>query len=144
MNPVQKTFIVLALLLSAPAIAQTAADNARAVSRMMEADANHDGQVSRVELVQWRAANFARFDRNGDGLLSPDDIPAFLRTSSIGIQLAGMIKQYDTNADGRLTRTEFVDGPTPLFDLADSNHDAVVTKAEIDAATMQLRPKGNG
>lgn len=132
------------LMLAAPAFAQTAADNARAVSRMMEADANHDGQVTRAELVQWRAANFVRFDRNGDGLLSPDDIPPIFRASSIGMQLAAMIKQYDANADGRLSRPEFVDGPTPLFDLADVNHDAVVTKAEIGATTARLRASRNG
>lgn len=137
-----KILLLATLLIASPAVAQTVTGTADAVSRMMEADANHDGQVTRAELVAWRSANFARFDRNRDGLLSIDDIPAFLRSSSIGTQLAGMIKQYDANGDGRLTRAEFVDGPTPLFDLADTNHDGVVTKAEIDAATARLRAGG--
>ncbi len=131
-----------ALFIITPATAQQAADAAQAMARMMEADANHDGKVTRAELIMWRASNFVRFDRDRDGVLAPDDIPAFLRASSVGLQLESMIKQYDTDADRRLSRAEFVDGPTPLFDLADANHDGCVTKAEADAATVQLRAGG--
>lgn len=135
----RRSLSFFALCIAAPAAAQQAADAAQAIARLMEADANRDGQVTRAELVSWRSANFSRFDRNGDRVVSIDDIPAFLRASSMGDQLASMIKQYDANGDGRLTRAEFVDGPTPLFDLADTNHDGVVTKTEADAAAAKLR-----
>ncbi len=135
----QRSLLFFALSVAAPAAAQQAADAAQAIARLMEADANRDGQVTRAELISWRSANFTRFDRNGDRMVSIDDTPAFLRASSIGDQLASMIKQYDANGDGRLTRAEFVDGPTPLFDLADANHNGVVTKAEADAAAAKLR-----
>ncbi|MFM9829461.1 MAG: EF-hand domain-containing protein [Sphingomonas sp.] len=133
------SLLLSALLVSSAAVAQPTADSASTMARLLEADANHDGQVTRPELIGWRSANFARFDRNRDGVLSSDDVPAFLRASSIGIQLTGTIKQYDANADGRLTRAEFVGGPTPLFDMADANHDGIVSKAEVDAAAAKLR-----
>lgn len=135
----RKMIAAVALVMSTPTLAQQSADSASAMARLMEADANRDGQVTRAELIIWRSANFARFDRNHDGLLAPDDIPALLRSSAVGVQLAGMIKHYDGNGDNRLTRAEFTDGPTPLFDLADANHDGLVTRAEVDAATAQMR-----
>lgn len=135
-----RSFVPLLLIcIASPVSAQQVANAAQAVARLMEADTNRDGRVTRAELISWRSANFARFDRNGDGVLSIDDIPTFLRASSIGAQLSAMIKQYDANADGRLARAEFIDGPTPLFDLADANHDGLVTKAEADAAAAKLR-----
>lgn len=139
----RKILLFSAMLMATPAIAQQAADSARTIERMMEADANRDGKVTRDELISWRSANFARFDRNQDGQLASDDIPMFLRSSAIGSQLTGMIRQFDGNGDGRLARAEFVNGPTPLFDLADANHDGVVTKAEADAAAAQLRASGS-
>ncbi len=127
---------------AAPPASAPVAASAATLARLMEADTNRDGQVSRPELIAWRAASFARFDRNGDGSLSLDDIPSFLRGAPIGSQMADLIRQYDANADGRLARAEFVTGPTPLFDLADANHDGLATKAEVDAAAARLRAIG--
>jgi Ca2+-binding EF-hand superfamily protein len=50
--------------------------------RLMEADANHDGLVSRAEFHLWRQSQFLRIDRNGDGFLSREDVPALLSAAS--------------------------------------------------------------
>lgn len=130
--------VVLAAL-AMPAFAQPPADRAAMLERMMEADANHDGQVTRAELIAWRAANFTRFDRNGDGVLSDADMPRFARMTALGDQFDAMKAQFDVNHDGRVTRDEFVNGPTILFDFADANKDAVLTKAEVQAAAQRQR-----
>ncbi len=48
--------------------------------RLMEADANTDGKVSLEEaktaMPNMDSEAFARFDRNGDGFIAPDDRPA--------------------------------------------------------------------
>ncbi len=129
-----KPTIALSLLLAfgaSPALAQS---GATLIDRMREADANRDGVVARTELIASRTTSFARFDRNRDGVLSDSDIPWIMRSSSVAVQFATMKTQFDSNRDGRVSRIEFVSGPTPLFDSADTNRDNRLTRAEIDIA----------
>ena len=50
------------------------------MERLMASDANKDGKVSFAEaktvVIDMDAEGFARFDRNGDGFIAPDDRPA--------------------------------------------------------------------
>lgn len=101
-------------------------------ARLMEADANNDGMVSRAEFLAWRKDQFARIDRNGDGYVTADDVPAML-AGRMGPRVAMLVQAFDTDHDGRVSAHEFIDGPTPGFDLADANHDGMVTRAEVAA-----------
>lgn len=130
MRPTRALPMILTIV-ATPALAQS---SATMIDRMREADANRDGIVTRPELIASRTANFARFDRNRDGVLSDSDIPWIMRGSAIATQFTTMKAQFDTNRDGRVSRDEFVGGPTPLFDAADSNRDNRLTRAEIDSA----------
>jgi len=125
--------------LPAPGVAQVTADPADLIARMDQADANEDGVITRAELIDWRKANFTRFDRNRDGALSDADVPTFLRGTSIGAQFDQLKAQFDANRDGRVTREEFVGAPTVLFDAADSNRDNQLTRSERDAAVAAAR-----
>lgn len=126
-------FLLLLIALPTVAFAQSA-DRAAIIARMSQADANRDGNVTKGELIAWRTSNFARFDRNRDGVLSDSDIPAFVRGTSIGAQFDALKTQFDVNRDDRVTRDEFVSGPTVMFDYADANRDNILTRAEIDIA----------
>ena len=57
-----------------------------------------------------------------------------------------LVEAFDTDGDHRVSRAEFVEGPTPGFDLADANHDGLVSKAEAsamrDAARARARARG--
>lgn len=131
--------ITLAIMGAAPAVAQTAADRAAIIERLSQADADGDGAITRAELIASRAANFARLERNGDGVLSDADIPVFLQATSAGAQFNLLKTQFDANRDGKITRDELVKGPTVFFDLADANHNNVVTDAELKAAAAAVR-----
>lgn len=126
-------FLLLLIALPTVAFAQSA-DRAAIIARMSQADANRDGNVTKGELIAWRTANFARFDRNRDGVLSDSDIPSFVRGTSIGGQFDALKTQFDVNRDGKVTRDDFVSGPTVMFDYADTNRDDILTRAEIDIA----------
>lgn len=119
-----------------------AQDSSLMLDQLRAADANRDRKITKAELTTFRAANFTRIDRNGDDVLTERDIPAFLRTEGGPIDLAGLTAQFDSNRDGKVSRDEFVNGPTLVFDRADSNRDGVLTIDELDAAVASAKAKG--
>lgn len=136
-----KRIVLLAALMSAfaaPAFAQ-AGDPSRMIERLRQADANNDGAVSRTEFANHRAGQFTRFDRNGDGYITEDDIPRFAARRAGAGDAHSMVGQFDANKDGRVSQSEFVNGPTLVFDRVDSNSDNLATEAEFTAALETAR-----
>jgi Ca2+-binding EF-hand superfamily protein len=132
------------LILSAACLAAMAVTSAHAASRtpgaaLEKADTNHDGYVTREEFKASRAAQFARLDRNGDGAVMLSEYPRLAKSNGARAQkLKMVIGHADRDGDGKVTRAEFVDGPSPLFDRADSDHDGRLSSAESAAVREQL------
>jgi Ca2+-binding EF-hand superfamily protein len=109
------------------AVQQAPVRQATAADTFAAMDTDHDGKVTRAE---WKgnAIGFAMLDRNGDGVLSGDELKpadhAPARDSS-----ADTFAKLDRNHDGRLTRAEW-QGDAKEFDLRDRDHDGVVTRDE--------------
>ena len=93
------------------------------------ADANHDGMITRNELIAWRNAEFDRFDRNHDGYIDISDAPRFAAQARARLDEARTA--FDLNHDGRISRAEFASGPTPMFDMADLDHNNVLDAYEL-------------
>ena len=131
------------LILSACLVVM-AASTAQAASRtpgaaLDKADANHDGYITRDEFKASRAAQFARLDRNSDGVVSLSEFPRLAKSARPKAQtLKAVITHADRDGDGRVTRAEFVDGPAPLFDRADRDHDGRLSREEVAALRDQL------
>jgi Ca2+-binding EF-hand superfamily protein len=98
-----------------------------------QADANHDGKVTKQEYIDARAAQFARMDRNGDGFIDAADMreDANERGQRAAAALRGRI---DSNGDGKISKEEFVNAPTMVFDKFDANKDSVLDATELEAA----------
>ena len=125
---------------AAPAMARPFAGGSRDFAEQLKAaDRNNDGQVSRPELVSYRTTQWTRFDRNGDGYFSRDDLPGFVQDRWNGEKLVQLRRAYDRDNDGHISRGEFVGGPTPAFDMADTNRDGLVNEAELRAVAAQVR-----
>jgi Ca2+-binding EF-hand superfamily protein len=98
-----------------------------------QADADHDGKVTKQEYVDARAAQFSRMDRNGDGFI--DDADAREGGNERGQRAAKALRgRIDSNGDGKISKEEFVNAPTMLFDKFDANKDGVLDATELEAA----------
>jgi hypothetical protein len=134
--------ILFTAVLMASAGAQAAPPKANAAAlleRLPQADANRDGLVTKTEVITFRAASFSRLDRDDNGVLTRGDIPAFAARINPDLNFNALIAQFDLNRDGVVSRTEFVDGPTAVFDLADTNKDGVLTPAERQTALSAVK-----
>jgi len=123
----------LAVLAAGAAFASPAAarDRLDPMEMLARSDADRDGRVSRAEFIDARRDRFKRMDRNDDGYFSDDDLPRMVRKRA-GEKMDRAIDALDANRDGRLSRAEFVDGPTRLFDLGDRDRNGVIDRAEMD------------
>lgn len=113
-----------------PAFAQGQRDPVQLLDR---ADANGDGRITHGEFVDSRARMFDKLDRNEDGYFSDADMAQrrFKRRSGGGDRLKQLVDYLDADGDGRVARSEFVEGPNPMFERADLNRDGVIDADEM-------------
>ena len=104
-----------------------------------QADANHDGLVSRDEYVAARAHKFDELDRNHDEFLTEANFPRLAKAGQRGEKVKKMLDAADTDHDGKVSRDEFKNAGGKWFDLADANHDGVVDKNELKQAAERFK-----
>ncbi|MFL6720743.1 MAG: EF-hand domain-containing protein [Sphingomonas sp.] len=117
-------------------------------ARFATVDTNHDGVITRAELVaqqqrdldQARAkingqfqAKFKQLDTNHDGQLSMQEFLAAVPTLN-SENTDEALKRLDANHDGKISADEFRAPELAKFAKVDANHDGVVTPEEIKAA----------
>jgi Ca2+-binding EF-hand superfamily protein len=91
-------------------------------------DLNKDGNVTCDEWKQYVTSLFREADANHDGMLTREEYAVLSRRDRL-FETAGF-NYFDTNGDGRISLSEMLDKPNPAFVLLDRNHDCVLTPDE--------------
>lgn len=138
----------------------SAEELAAASAALITLDADHDGQLTSLEYLPSQSdpkanrpdetvSRLMTLDRNGDGMLTRDEVPE---------RMQGMFARIDTDHDGKLTQDEIKasaatqKGPNgraqhggdptrmdPVLNALDTDHDGVISAAEIAAAPTSLK-----
>jgi len=87
----------------------------RTVEYLEHMDTDGDGRVSLVEYQTWMRYGFDRMDRNGDGVLTADELPGgkggAVTLAEHMARLAATFNRQDTNRDGYLDARELAAPP---------------------------------
>jgi hypothetical protein len=106
---------------------------------LMRADANHDGIVTKDEMLADVDARFARMDANHDGNIDQAEREAMMAGRGGGPGRGGrMGGRADTNGDGMISLDEQRTQAIQRFDMVDANHDGRIDQAEQDSIRERM------
>lgn len=125
------------------------------LARLLEADADKDGKLSKEEAPGRVKENFDSLDGNKDGFLDKEELTAMARRFGGGRapgdlaqqMVARLLESADKDKDGKLSKEEAPDRMKDAFDQLDANKDGFVDKDELAAMAARLgsvRPGGQG
>ena len=105
---------------------------------LLKYDANHDGTVTRDELIRGLKAEFAAHDTHHNGCLDADQA-AQINQDRVDADQSTATPVVDWNQDGCIDYTEFSAAPYSLFDQLDADKDGKLTPKELERAGAKPR-----
>jgi len=100
---------------------------------ILKYDANHDGTLTREELIAGLKADFAAHDTHHNGCLDSDQALA-INQERVDADQSVATPVVDWNQDGCIDYTEYSAAPYSLFDQLDLDHDGKLTPKELERA----------
>lgn len=98
-----------------------------------QADANHDGKVTRAEADALRTQKFAQADTNHDGKLDEAELVA-MRGEHRSDRMGEHFAKLDRDGDGKISKEEAPPRMAAMFDQADTDRDGKLSVEELKAA----------
>ena len=105
---------------------------------LLKYDANHDGTVTRDEIIRGLKAEFASHDTRHNACLDADQA-AQINQERVDADQSTATPVMDWNQDGCIDYTEFSAAPYSLFDQLDANHDGRIDPKELQRAGARPR-----
>ncbi len=102
-------------------------------SLLLKYDADHDGILTRDELIRGLKAEFAAHDTHHNGCLDAEQV-ADINQDRVDTDQAAATPVVDWNQDGCVDYTEFSAAPYSLFDQLDVDHDGKLSSKELERA----------
>lgn len=93
-------------------------------------DLNKDGKVTQAEIDQARNDRLAKFDTNGDGVLSLEEYQA-LWMDAMHERMVDRFQSYDDNGDGKVTKEEFDKRFANAVTRMDTNGDGAIDQQDM-------------
>jgi hypothetical protein len=97
---------------------------------LLKHDANHDGTLTRDELIKGLKAEFVLHDTHHNGCLDPEQA-GDINQARVDADQSTATPVMDWNQDGCIDYTEFSAAPYSLFDQLDADHDGKLTPKEL-------------
>jgi len=105
---------------------------------LLKYDVNHDGTLTRDELIQGLKAEFAAHDTHHNACLDAEQA-AEINQARVDADQSTATPVMDWNQDGCIDYTEFSAAPYSLFDQLDADHDGKLTPKELQRAGAKPR-----
>jgi hypothetical protein len=97
---------------------------------LLKYDADHDGTLTRAELIAGLKAEFAAHDTQHNGCLDAEQTSQ-INQSRVDADQSAATPIVDWNQDGCIDYTEFSAAPYSLFDQMDRDRDGKLTPKEL-------------
>ena len=104
-------------------------------------DTDKSGSISLEEFASVGLGKMIAADKDGDGILSTDEVSAAMEAERKRRREEAMMKRLDVNGDGSITVAELQDRMSKQFALLDRNSDGSLSEEEI--RKMRGKRKGN-
>ena len=98
---------------------------------LLKYDANHDGTLTKEELIAGLRAEFDALDTKHTGCLAPDQVDA-INQQRIAADQSAATPLQDWNGDGCVDFREYAAATFSLFDQLDKNGDGKITPQEFN------------
>ena len=96
-------------------------------------DKDTDGRTSRAEYRTGLVAESMKFDRNGDGRVTVQELPAFARIPGLRGPVERIFRSNDLSGDGALSRDELTARAEARFSELDTDRNGFLDAGEIKA-----------
>jgi hypothetical protein len=134
------TVLMLVAAGAAPALAQGADD--AIIGSLPSWDYNHDGIYTCANWKRYMAELFGKADRKKRGYIDANEFEAIKAAEPMFA--SAEFAYFDSKGTGRLTRSDFVDWPSPFFIRYDSRHTCRVARADLNVPQAAPQPTRRG
>ena len=93
-------------------------------------DANNDGKVTQEEINTVKSEQFAKYDKDGNGVLSLEEWQA-MRQDRMKERQAQGFSRHDANGDGGISKEEFLAKSNRWMERMDHNGDHMIDQDEM-------------
>ena len=120
-------------------------------------DKNSDGFLAKEELPPFLAGEFKKADGNGDGLLNRAEVALLLQSArqmmakgalppkgGVDTIVAALLKQYDSNQDGQISKAEAKNRLADGFAKLDQNQDGFLDRTELRVVAQLMQDAKGG